>query len=73
MEEICYGPKVAHQYRFVKFAQGTLHFHMSLVRATITQKQKEKKKKKSHTPYSLSLIAAVPVHWFLYARIEEVQ
>lgn len=55
MEEICYGPKVAHQYRFVKFAQGVLHFHVSLVRASIT-KSKKKKEKKSHTPYSLSLI-----------------
>lgn len=52
MEEICYGPKAAHQYRFaahqyrfVKFAQGVLHFHESLVRASITQKQKEKKRK----------------------------
>lgn len=50
MEEICYGPKVAHQYGFVKFAQGTLHFHVSLVRATITQKQKEKKKEEKPHP-----------------------
>lgn len=47
MEEICYGPKVAHQYRFVKFAQGVLHFHVSLVRASRT-KSKKKRKEKPH-------------------------